>query len=250
VPAEGTTLTGESGIDVFWGAVDWKPVCPGCFEACRAADHGVPLTQRKALMGGVPWDVILEDPTLSPAEKYGRLRAAYPSFSHTTIRFALHEQYPKGLPFEHVDRLIEAAEGGTADLSSLCSLTAAETHYFALYYVWRSGIADDERQLTPLRRVLKYGNCDRGTASFLYWAASEAARRPAAGELEGKEAEQYCEWVRKTLGAFGDEVAQRLRAGSFKSETISYDPAEDHSPEALRSGEPGTCGSDAGATVR
>ena len=37
VPPEGVTLTGEDGLDIFWGEVDWKPVCPGCYDACRAA---------------------------------------------------------------------------------------------------------------------------------------------------------------------------------------------------------------------
>jgi hypothetical protein len=37
VPAEGVTLTGEDGFAHFWTEVDWKPVCPGCLDACRAA---------------------------------------------------------------------------------------------------------------------------------------------------------------------------------------------------------------------
>jgi hypothetical protein len=37
VPPEGLTLTGEDGIDIFWGEVDWKPVCPGCYDDCRGA---------------------------------------------------------------------------------------------------------------------------------------------------------------------------------------------------------------------
>jgi hypothetical protein len=42
VPAEGVTLEGEEGFDRFWGEVDWRPVCPGCFEACRVGDGEPP----------------------------------------------------------------------------------------------------------------------------------------------------------------------------------------------------------------
>ena len=35
VPAEGVTLTDDNGLDIFWCKVDWKPVCPGCYDACR-----------------------------------------------------------------------------------------------------------------------------------------------------------------------------------------------------------------------
>jgi hypothetical protein len=37
VPAEGVRLAGDDAIDILWAQVDWSPVCPRCYDACRAA---------------------------------------------------------------------------------------------------------------------------------------------------------------------------------------------------------------------
>jgi hypothetical protein len=185
----------------------------------------------------MPWDSILDDPDLSPGEKYRQLRSEYPTFGDSTIRLKIHERHLDDRPFSHLDEVIEESLDDEATAASrLRTLTLPEIHYFVVYRVWCQGLYPD--QLGLLTEVVERGPCDHGTALFLYWAAVSALEFPDTGEGDEDQAAEYLEWWRSGMEPFPKRLAERLKAGAFVWRTIAYDPATDHRPDVLARGDP------------
>jgi hypothetical protein len=185
----------------------------------------------------MPWDRILEDPDLTPGEKYRQLRAEYPTFGDSTIRMKIHERHADDRPFSHLDDLVEEAlddEGGAAE--RVFELTVPEIHYFVVYRVWCQGLQPDELGL--LTEIVERGPCDHGTALFLYWAAVSALESPDTGEGDEDQVAAYVQWWRSGMEPFAHRLAGRLKAGAFVWRTIAYDPAMDYRAEVLARGDP------------
>jgi hypothetical protein len=185
----------------------------------------------------MPCDRILDDPELSPGEKYRQLRAEYPTFGDSTIRMKIHERHPDDRPFSHLDELIEESDDGEPGAASrVLGLTLPEIHYFVVYRVWHLGLYPD--QLGLLTDVVEGGACDHGTALFLYWAAISSLEPLETGEGDEDQVAEYVEWWRSRMDPFAWRLAERLKARAFVWRTIAYNPATDHRPEILSQGDP------------
>ena len=190
----------------------------------------------------MPWDRILEDPALSPGEKYRQLRAEYPTFGEYTIRLRIHEQHPHDRPFSHLDDLVERrGRGRKGTANKLRRLTAPELHYFVMYST--SGLDPDD--LPIMTEALGNNALDYGTALMLYWAAVEHRDPPDWDEEleeddeEGKrmDAEYRAEW-RSRMEAFTEQIRARLKGGTFASRCIRFDPAQSVAAAHLAHGDP------------